>query len=327
MQVNRITALVYFLMSMIIIPVFILYWILIGQASSQLMWIIKMVVSGLYITLFYFIGYWGFISYYLRYVFGISYLIAFAVSIQGIIALPFIYQNDFKMLFKHDGVQFSISLLMICILLYFIIKSIRAFSYDGTPVSLSFPFKNGKYYVLEGGNSKKCNLINYHFKGSLHSKNNVFKSMQYATDIVKLNAIGCFADSILPKQLEKYIIYKEDLYSPCEGTIIEVVDDMDNEEPFSGNHPYNVGNHIVIQNNGINIVLGHIQRGSIKVNVGDYVNVGQIIANVGNSGLTEFPHLHIQAMEAVEGAIWSGEGIPILFDGKFLIKNAMLSRI
>jgi hypothetical protein len=150
--------------------------------------------------------------------------------------------------------------------------------------------------------------------------------MQYATDIVKLNVFGCFAGSILPKQVEKYHIYMEELYSPCNGIIIEIVDNMENEEPFSGKHPYNVGNHIVIQNNGVNIVLGHIQRGSIKVKVGDHVNAGQLIANVGNSGLTEFPHLHIQAMKAVKDSIWSGEGVPILFDERFLIKNAIYTK-
>lgn len=282
-----------------------------------------MAVSGLYIILIYIIGYWGFIVYYFRYVLVILYLVAFTASVRGMISLPFIYKNDFRLFIRHDGILLFVYLLFTCILIYFIIKSIRAFSFDKTPVNLAFPFKAGKYYVLEGGNSKKCNLINYHYAGSLHAQNNVFKSMQYATDIVKLNTLGCFADGILPKQIERYNIYKEELYSPCDGTIIEIVDNMENEEPFSGKHPYNVGNHIAIQNNGINIVLGHIQKGSIKVNVGDYVNTGQYIANVGNSGLTKFPHLHIQAMKAVEESIWGGEGIPILFNGRFLIKNAI----
>ncbi|MCB2299317.1 peptidoglycan DD-metalloendopeptidase family protein [Clostridium tagluense] len=86
-------------------------------------------------------------------------------------------------------------------------------------------------------------------------------------------------------------------------------------------------NNIVIQSKGINIVIGHIQRHSIKVKVKDFVNEGQHIANIGNSGLTEFLHLHIQAMKVVEGSIWSGEGIPILFDGKFLVKNTLITKI
>jgi len=312
---------------MIIIPLILFVWILIGLDGSKLMWIIKIVVCGFYILLFFIIGYWGFICYYFRYLFGISYFIVCSISIRAMITLPLIYQNDFKKSIQHNGIQFFGYLLIACILLYFIIKAISAFSYDGTPVKLILPFKTGRYYIFEGGNSKKCNLINYHSAGSLHTKNNVNKSMQFAVDIAKLNSIGSFAESILPKQIEKYKIYKEDLYSPCNGMIIEIVDNMDNEEPFSGKHPYNVGNHIVIQNDGINIVLGHIQRGSIKVKVGDSVSSGQLIANIGNSGLTEFPHLHIQAMKAVESSIWSGEGVPILFDGKFMIKNTLIAKM
>ncbi|MBZ9635145.1 M23 family metallopeptidase [Clostridium sp. FP1] len=327
MKVNRITALAFFFMSIIVIPLFFLGWILIGKDSSKLIWLMKIVICGLYMLLIFIIGYWGFICYYLRYLFGILYVIVSVLSISDMATLPFIYEENVTKFVYNNGFFIFIYLLVTGIMIHFIIKSITAVSYNGTAISLAFPFKSGRYYVFEGGNSKKCSLINYHFAGSSHTKNNVNKSMQYATDIVKLNSIGSFAKNILPKQIEKYAIYKEAIYSPCNGTIIEVVDNRDTEEPFSGNHPYNVGNNIVIQSKGINIVIGHIQRDSIKVKVGDFVNEGQHIANVGNSGLTEFPHLHIQAMKVVEGSIWSGEGIPILFDGKFLVKNTLITKI
>jgi len=56
------------------------------------------------------------------------------------------------------------------------------------------------------------------------------------------------------------------------------------------------------------------------------VRAGQKIALVGNSGLTEFPHLHIQAMKAGDFPIWEGAGVPILFDGAFLVKNHIISK-
>ena len=102
------------------------------------------------------------------------------------------------------------------------------------------------------------------------------------------------------------------------------MDGLENEIPFSGRHPYNVGNHIVIQTDDINVLMGHMQKSSIQVKVGDQVVTGQYLADIGNSGLTEFPHLHIQAMRAVDGSIWSGEGVPIRFDNKFLCKNTIV---
>ena len=147
--------------------------------------------------------------------------------------------------------------------------------------------------------------------------------MRFATDIVKLNSSGIFSRGALPESVERYNIYHEPIYSPCDGIVIKINDGLDNETPFSGKHPYNVGNHVVIQSNGVNVLMGHLQKASIKVKEGDRVITGQHLADVGNSGLTEFPHLHIQAMKATD-TIWSGEGVPILFDGRFLVKNTIV---
>jgi hypothetical protein len=40
--------------------------------------------------------------------------------------------------------------------------------------------------------------------------------------------------------------------------------------------------------------LSHLKKGSIKVAEGDYVKKGQVLALVGNSGRSPYPHLHVQ---------------------------------
>jgi murein DD-endopeptidase MepM/ murein hydrolase activator NlpD len=47
--------------------------------------------------------------------------------------------------------------------------------------------------------------------------------------------------------------------------------------------------------------MGHLSPGTIRVKVGDQVRLGQQIANVGNSGNTTEPHLHIQAQTVGTG--------------------------
>jgi murein DD-endopeptidase MepM/ murein hydrolase activator NlpD len=69
--------------------------------------------------------------------------------------------------------------------------------------------------------------------------------------------------------------------------------------------------------------MGYLQEGSLRVSAGNAVQKGQAIAKVGNSGWTTQPHLHIQSMKVSEGSFWSAEGIPILFDGKNAVKNAL----
>lgn len=313
MNINRPTALIVFYSMMVIIPCLLFAWILFIPETSFIMLFAKLILAGLYIAFIYITGYWGFIGCYLKYIITALYVLSAAYSLLtfGWGTLTPLPANTFPLI---------LYILISVVLIYFIVRSLMAFSYKEDPVRLSFPFRSGKYYILEGGDSKAERLINYHYAGSSHSKNNVNKSMRYANDIVKLK-YGIYSRGLLPKSVEKYNIYHEPVYSPCGGTVVEVADGMENETPFSGRHPYNVGNHIAINTNGVIVLMGHLQKSSIKVKTGDNVVQGQHIADIGNSGLTEFPHLHIQAMKAAGDSIWAGEGVPMLFDNRFLIKN------
>lgn len=57
--------------------------------------------------------------------------------------------------------------------------------------------------------------------------------------------------------------------------------------------------------------------GSIQVKKGEKVDTNRIIGRVGNSGNTSEPHLHIHAER-------KGKGVPILFNGRFLIRNDLI---
>lgn len=54
------------------------------------------------------------------------------------------------------------------------------------------------------------------------------------------------------------------------------------------------GNRVAIKHSGGWITdYCHMKNGSIKVKKGDYVSAGQTIGQIGMSGLSEFPHLHL----------------------------------
>lgn len=57
------------------------------------------------------------------------------------------------------------------------------------------------------------------------------------------------------------------------------------------------GNEVVISNNEMQIELCHLKNKSINVNVGDEVRAGDVIGELGLSGLTEYPHLHINVQD------------------------------
>jgi len=115
-------------------------------------------------------------------------------------------------------------------------------------------------------------------------------------------------------------MFGEKLYSPCNGEVVDVQNGWSDNKIGENNFPFNTGNTIIIKTNNVYILLGHLQYGSISVKVGDKIKQGQVIAKVGNSGLSGFPHLHMQAMKK---PYWRAEGLPILFDLRFPAKNSL----
>lgn len=74
------------------------------------------------------------------------------------------------------------------------------------------------------------------------------------------------------------------------------------------------------------MVLAHMMEGSIAVTEGQTVDEGQPLGRLGNSGNTSEPHLHIHAWRTGSGSMLEGEGVPIRFDGRFLVRNSLVFR-
>jgi len=73
-----------------------------------------------------------------------------------------------------------------------------------------------------------------------------------------------------------------------------------------------LGNYVVIDHgNGELSVLAHLKKGSVTVRSGDSVRAGQHIAGMGNSGDSDFPHLHYQL---TTGLALDSETLPSYFD-------------
>ena len=106
-----------------------------------------------------------------------------------------------------------------------------------------------------------------------------------------------------------------------DGTIIKVSNDIDDNQPFSGNYPYNTGNTVVIKNGNYYLLAGHLKKGSICVKEGDSVFRGDLLAQCGNSGMSERPHLHMQLMKSYDQNYWKGTGVNMIYKGKNMYKN------
>ncbi len=262
----------------------------------------------------YFSGYWEF--------FGLKFKRIFFSITELVLAGIFAY----KLLTGFSGnINWYLFALLAVIQVFLLIELIRIliviFKKDDLYMDIEFPFKHGNYLITDGGNSKMSRLMNYHYYAPIHKKNKTNMSMLYATDIVKL---GGGKLEWLPKKNGKYPIFNEKIYSPIDGRIVKMENDIDDNEPFQEHFPYNTGNTLVIQKDNYYFLLGHLKKGSIVVNVGDIVQANDLISAVGNSGWTERPHIHIQLIKSETINYWSGTGVEIRYKNKTLIKNRLI---
>jgi len=92
--------------------------------------------------------------------------------------------------------------------------------------------------------------------------------------------------------------------------------------------------YIQIEKTGTYLLLNHLKKDSVNVEVGDQVNVGDLIARVGNSGSTSEPHLHIHHQRKNPLEMWTpvfAEGLPLYFENEVQnympVKGAVINSI
>lgn len=95
--------------------------------------------------------------------------------------------------------------------------------------------------------------------------------------------------------VEDYFAYNKPVVAPLDGFVQEITNNVE-DNPISGvNTQENWGNTLILDHkNGIYTQLSHLKKDSCKVQVGDFVTKGQIVANCGSSGRSPEPHLHFQ---------------------------------
>jgi D-alanyl-D-alanine carboxypeptidase len=145
-----------------------------------------------------------------------------------------------------------------------------------------------QWYVGQGGHAE---LVNYH---------HVSSSQRDAIDI--LQVVDGRTHQPGNTDLDSYHIYGKPVLAPADGTITFVVDGHPDQPIGSVDNRHQAGNNLVIDIGGNRYIeIGHLRPGSINVAVGDRVTAGQPIAQVGNSGNTSEPHIHIQAQNQPTG--------------------------
>ena len=147
-------------------------------------------------------------------------------------------------------------------------------------VRIGVPFTD-RWEVASGGRSA---LVNNHWTLAVQRD---------AIDFVRLVDGKTYRGD--RSRLENFFIFGQPLVAVADGRVTEAVD-AHADLPVGGNTWHDMaGNHVIIDiGDGHYVLYGHMKLGSLRVRVGDQVRRGQLIGQVGDSGNSDEPHLHIQ---------------------------------
>lgn len=192
----------------------------------------------------------------------------------------------------------------------------------GPIAHVASPLRQGRYLVINGG---ATTVVSAHADALDQSiaAHRAYRGTAYGVDLVAIDRIGMRAEGIMPSDPRRYRIFGMAVVAPCAGTIIAAADGLPDMQVPELDEKHIAGNHVILRCSGFDILLAHFRRGSVRVESGAQVSVGANIANVGNSGATSEPHLHIHAQSpGTEADPFSGQPIPLKITGQFLVRNA-----
>ncbi len=224
-----------------------------------------------------------------------------------------------------------------------------------TTVRLAFPLDAGVYLVVNGGSGISTNAHLMTLDASI-PRFRAWRGQSYGVDMVQLHAFGLRARGVLPADPKAYRIYGARVLAPCAGQVLLAVDGLPDMQVPEVDREHLAGNHVLLRCQSrragadsaadarvaagagagagtgtaptavaaasADVLLGHLRPGSVQVRPGATVAVGDWLGSVGNSGNTGEPHLHVHAQRpGPASAPLSGDPLPILFDGRFLVRG------
>jgi hypothetical protein len=194
-------------------------------------------------------------------------------------------------------------------------------SYTVAPLNISTKFPHigpplsGKGWVAANG---CCGAASIHRSSSQTVNGGIYFAQRFAIDWMLLDASGRLVHGD-PADVRNYTCYGADVLAVADGTVMETLNDLDDQKPGTLPDPKTItlanvdGNHVVLDlGDGVFAFYAHLQKGSVRVKPGDRVKRGQLLGKLGNTGNTSAPHLHFHLMESP--SVLGSNGIPYVID-------------
>ena len=180
------------------------------------------------------------------------------------------------------------------------IATLLFFTLPGCADSFRLPFA-GTWFVAQGGDTLN---VNHHMR---------VRSQAYGLDLAKVGgATGRSLSKATGKDTKDYFSWGEAVTAPTDGTIVAIENDLPDNVIGVHDTEHPLGNYVVLKTkDGLFVFLAHMQHNSVRVLAGESVRSRDTLGQCGNSGNSDFPHIHMHVQNTAD--IASGQGRNITF--------------
>lgn len=175
---------------------------------------------------------------------------------------------------------------------------------------LRLPF-DGRWFVVQGGDTLN---VNHHMQ---------VKAQWFGLDFAKLGgALGNELAKPNPSRVDDFYAWGADVLAPADGEVQAAVDGISDNALGARDAEHPGGNYVSIKiSPGRYLFLAHLRQGSLMVKPGQHVVRGQVLGRCGNSGNSDYPHLHLHIQNLPEFGAGEGQNpifssIDVVLSGK-----------
>ena len=135
---------------------------------------------------------------------------------------------------------------------------------------------------------------------------------QHAIDFVRVDEAGKTHEGD-GGRLEQYHAYRQPVRAPVSGYVVSLESRLPDNPIGRSDRERNWGNYLIIRDlSGFHVEISHLAQDSLTPQIGQFVNIGDVVGACGNSGYSPQPHIHLQ----VQRSPYLGEAtVPFHFHG------------
>jgi hypothetical protein len=123
------------------------------------------------------------------------------------------------------------------------------------------------------------------------------------------------------KQNDDYLVWNKPVYAMADGEVVDYAVGNEDNAPFTPDEDRRPANLFKIKHGDELALYAHLQNGTVNLSLtqkGAKVTAGQYLGRVGNSGKSDWPHLHVHVEK-------NSVGRPLLFQDIFLLEEPSMT--